>query len=547
MTPHYDSLAHAVPDPNRSTSLRTSWRARGRALANLGWIAALACLLTAPVAFAAEPAEPDTSYLGGEVPGPMLDLTLDQALKLGTENSPSGRSAMAALHAAEGSRLNEAGNFDPVLFGAGRKDHVETPVSSPFESSKLVTRSLTGGLSWLSPIGTGLSFGLERVQQETDAPFTTLPTSRSAHARLDFVQPLLKGFGLAATRGELRARDQELEAAREQFAAAEFDVAADVENAYWALYAAEQRLDVQRKLRQRAAAFLRDQILRGRAGVIGPGDVATARTFLAEQETALLDQRVRVGNASDLLAEVLGIRAPGGAAYHVLDIPPPPAAVEPLEVVMARAIDANPTLQAFRADSAAAHARERQSAYNAWPTLEAFGGYGASGLAGVGRQIVFGADTVGTAYDRGFGYAWDQVQGRDYPDWTVGLRVVVPIGWRSDRGEHQRQQGLYEEAREALRARQLALETLVRTAHREAEISQAELDATLVLVSSNTEQVRISRLEYQAGRGTAYDLVNQETDLASARLRETEVRVRIAHAATELRRLTTPAPGRNAR
>jgi hypothetical protein len=48
-------------------------------------------LLSAPVAFAAEPAQPDTSYLGGEVPGPMLDLNLDQALKLGAENSPSGR------------------------------------------------------------------------------------------------------------------------------------------------------------------------------------------------------------------------------------------------------------------------------------------------------------------------------------------------------------------------------------------------------------------------------------------------------------------------
>jgi outer membrane protein TolC len=56
--------------------------------------------------------------------------------------------------------------------------------------------------------------------------------------------------------------------------------------------------------------------------------------------------------------------------------------------------------------------------------------------------------------------------------------------------------------------------------------------------------VRIARLEYQAGRGTAYDLVNLEVDLASARLSETEVRVRVAHAATEIRRLTTSAPGR---
>ncbi|MGH7731416.1 MAG: TolC family protein, partial [Candidatus Eiseniibacteriota bacterium] len=79
---------------------------------------------------------------------------------------------------------------------------------------------------------------------------------------------------------------------------------------------------------------------------------------------------------------------------------------------------------------------------------------------------------------------------------------------------------------------------------RETDVGQRELDAARTLVSANEERVRIARLEYQAGRGTAYDLVNFEADLAGARFREAEVRVRIARAAAELRRLTTPAPGR---
>src|SRR5215831_5426905 len=116
MTLPYDSLTHAVHAP-KLTSYHHPHGTRQRAVA----LVALACLLSAPVVSHAQTAEPDTTYLGGEVPGPTLDLTLDQALKLGAENSPSGRSAMAALYAAEGSRMNEAGNFDPVLFGSGRK------------------------------------------------------------------------------------------------------------------------------------------------------------------------------------------------------------------------------------------------------------------------------------------------------------------------------------------------------------------------------------------------------------------------------------------
>jgi cobalt-zinc-cadmium efflux system outer membrane protein len=123
----------------------------------------------------------------------------------------------------------------------------------------------------------------------------------------------------------------------------------------------------------------------------------------------------------------------------------------------------------------------------------------------------------------------------------------MPLGWRAERGEYQRQQGNHQRSSEALRARRLALESAVRAAHREADISRRELEAARTLVAAAEEQARIARLEYRAGRGTAYDLVNLEADLAAARLRETEVRVRIARAATELRRLATSVPGRRDR
>ena len=61
-------------------------------------------------------------------------------------------------------------------------------------------------------------------------------------------------------------------------------------------------------------------------------------------------------------------------------------------------------------------------------------------------------------FDHDFGYAWDQVSARDYPQWNFGVRVVMPIGWRPERGERERQRGLYEQAVESLRARQLSVE-----------------------------------------------------------------------------------------
>ncbi|MBI1797215.1 MAG: TolC family protein [Candidatus Eisenbacteria bacterium] len=509
-------------------------------------IAALATLpLRAAIAAPASvDAEPDTSYRAGEPATPILALTLDQARKLAVANSPAAHAALAAVRSARGAWMKEAGTFDPVLSGADEQVSTDTPSSSPFAGTEIRQRSLNGGLAWRSPIGTTLNFTVARVRYQSNAPFSTLPVQRTMAARAEFVQPLFRGFGLAATRGDLRAADRDLESAREQLATATLDLDANVEDAYWDLYAAERQLEVQRLQRQRAAVFLRDQLLRGRAGVVGPGAVAIARTFLAQQDAALIDARLAAGTAADHLSEVVGGHPEGEARYHALDEPPAPGEIEPLATLLKRAMNANPSLLAARADSAAARNRYARASANDWPSVDAFGGYGTSGLSGTGRQIVFGTDTVGTDFDTGFSSAWSQVTGRDFPDWHFGIRVTVPLGWRTDRGERERQRGFYDRARETLRARQLALESAVRAGWREAGEGRHELDATLALVAAAEEQARIARLEYQAGRATAYDLVNLEAELAAARFREAAVRVRVAHSATELRRLTTPVPGR---
>ncbi len=515
--------------------------ASGRPAPIVALTAALACLALALPARAQE-AEPDTSYLAGEAEGSALGMTLEQAQRLAVANSPVSRAALAGWNTARGARLREAGAFDPVLFGENSRLSTDSPVTSPFAASELRQRILSGGLSWLSPLGTALALSLSQIQVETNAPFTTLPRERRTRARVDFVQPLLRGFGATATRGELRALDRELEAARRRLEAATTDLHADVEIAYWELYAAERDLAIQRLQRQRAAVFLRDQVLRGRAGATGPGAVAAARRFLAEQEAQLIEVRLRYRAASDRLSEVLGVSAGRQDRIHCLDEPPAPIAVEPLDATLERALRNNPSLRAAEQDAAAALTRFRRAARNAWPSVEAFGGYGGSGLAGTGRPIVFGGDTVGTSYDTGFDDAWKQVRDHTYPDWSFGVRVRVPVGWRSDRGERERLRGSYERVREAERARRLALENQVRRAHRENELSQEGLQAIRTLVAAAREQARIGRLEYQAGRATAYDLVGIEADLARAEFLESQTLARIARAQTELRRLTQPAP-----
>lgn len=487
------------------------------------------------------PALPDTSYLAGEIEGPTLAMTLEEAQTLATANSPATRSAAADVRVARGRMMAQAGVFDPLVSAEGSRTSTDSPVSSPFTGSKLRERSLGGGMSWLSPIGTSVAFTLSRVTTETNAPFSTLPRARQTRARVDFVQPLLKGFGLSATRGDLRAAERDLEAATARRQAAVADLDADVEVAYWELYAAERDLLSQRLQRQRAAIFLRDQTLRARAGAAGPGAVAAARTLLADEEVQLLDTRLRLQTASDALRQTMGISPMDDRRIHATSEPPAPRTIDPLPAMMDRARRNNPTLRAYERDAAAALARFRRANRNSWPSIDAFGGYGGSGLAGTGQVVDFGGQQVGSNLDTGYGAAWNDVWADKNPDWNFGLRLSMPIGWRADRGERERQRGNLEHSQESLRAQGLALEASVRQAHREAMLSQDALRAMHELVAAAREQARIGRLEYQAGRTTAYDLVGIEADLARAELRESQVLVRVARSLVELDRLTRPS------
>ena len=72
--------------------------------------------------------------------------------------------------------------------------------------------------------------------------------------------------------------------------------------------------------------------------------------------------------AADRLSEVIGQHPQSEGRYHALDEPPAPGEVEPLAIVLRRALDANPSLLAARADSAAARHRFARASANAWPS-----------------------------------------------------------------------------------------------------------------------------------------------------------------------------------
>jgi len=345
---------------------------------------------------------------------------------------------------------------------------------------------------------------------------------------------------MVSARKRLRQAEMQTEGEKNRYDQQVLGVRSDVEQLYWDLYSAERDYAVETLSRNRAAAFLNETELRAKAGLVGPDQVANARTFLAQQEILLLDREESLDQVSDRLAVLIGNRPSGQAArFRTVDDPPVGGPVGPVDSLVRLATENNLDLRAAQRDIDAATALSDAARWEALPSVDLVGSLGGSGLGGRTQDVIFGTDTLRIAAAPGFSDAFNQVYHRDFPNWSLGVQVTFPIGLRSGMAEKDRLDADVVGAQESLIEKSRLLEQQVRAVCRDLERGRHRLDVVREGVAAAQEQVRIGIIEFRNGRTTAFELVRLGEDLAVAEQRYYQERVRTAKAAAALHALTS--------
>lgn len=466
-------------------------------------------------------------------------LVLSEALERALDQSTDARAAEQVFLAAAGTVQREKGVFDPELFAAVQRTSDEQPTTSPFSGAPVLeteTTNAAGGARMQLPFGTELEASIATDRLETNSAFAALNPEDAATSAFRIRQPLLAGFG-PGTRGPLTAAERRLEAARARRDEARFAVRSDVESTYWELYAAERDLAVQRLIVERAASILEEAQLRFEAGLVGPNQVANAQVFHAEQQLTELDRGEALDQVSDRLASLIGQR-PATRRFHAADSPPAQFQAREDDELVALAMEHNPGLIAIRFDSESVHAEESAASWNALPSLDLVGSLGGHGLGGTPREVIFGADTTLTTVDGSVSDAIGEAIGRDYPTWSFGVELTLPLFLREGRGERNRLRAEARRSEELVRDLEQQVEESVRARAQELRNGTRRLELAREGMTAALEQVRIGVIEFQNGRTTAFELVRLGADLATSQERFSDALVRTASAAAELRALT---------
>lgn len=477
-------------------------------------------------------------------------LSLREAVQSALNNATSVRTAEAAFTSARGAARREAGAFDPRIFFTFNRSSQEQPTASFFSGAsvlKINQNTASGGIRMDLPIGTSIEASLNAVSLETNSAFSNLNPQYTTLGNLSLRQPLLGGFSASANKNSAKA-DREAEAAKARYDQEVLAVATRVEESYWDLYAAERDYAVQKLTRDRADAFLKDTDTRARTGLIGPNQVANARTFLAEQEILLLDREEQLDRLSDALASTVGRRPDAGKSRLITtDNPPEDFPIREIDVLVRQAQESNLNLQGAKADVEAQRTLARAASWEVLPKLDLVASIGGNGLAGTARDVVFNGVTYGTTRGGPLGDALSQSLKRQFPTWAIGAEFSLPILFRTGLGEEERLDAEVVIAEQRLIQLSRMLEEDVRMSCRELFNGKRRLEAAREGVAAAQEQVRIGLVEFQNGRSTAFELVRLGADFAVAQQRYSQALVRSAKAAAHLRQLTSgayAAPGK---
>ena len=167
--------------------------------------------------------------------------------------------------------------------------------------------SLNLKLSQRLPLGGTADLHLYNQKYETNRLTASVNPSLYSQARLTLTQPLLKNFGLTATKREIYIASNNLKNAKHQLRENIITLVYNVEEAYWNLVFAYQNLEATKMALKRANDLLRQNEIKVKVGSAAPIEILTAKAEVARNESLVIQAEKTIQTAEENLKRILNM------------------------------------------------------------------------------------------------------------------------------------------------------------------------------------------------------------------------------------------------
>ena len=431
-------------------------------------------------------------------------------------------------------------NLDPTFFVSGQSAHQTSALTSSFTTgtNSLVSsaRALQWGISqgFLTGATAQLSVGYQSLFQ--NSPVNDINPSINGSANLQIVQPLLQGFGWATNARYIRIAKNNIELSDLSFKAQVIATVKNIVDLYSDLVSFDTDLKVRQQEVELAQKLYEDNKKRVTLGAIAPIDIVQAE---AQLETAKLDYAT--SEASVLQQEMIlkaSITRSGVDNMAIVDariVPIDPIRVpeneriEPLQDMVSDALQHRPELKETLINLENSRLTMLGVKNAMKPTLNAYVNLTNHALAGQintvpvpasASQFISATHTPSNLFVGGYGTFFAQIFSRNFPDYSIGFNLNVPLKNGGARADMDKAQLDLREAQIQQKQQENSIKLAVVNARIAVEQAHRAYDTAVKARKLQEQTFNGTRRKYELGTSSFLDVVVVQRDLVTSQAAE---------------------------
>ena len=488
--------------------------------------------------------------------GPSSASVSSSGTSLGSNQNASSQASAASSTAVGSSVLSSSGpsipNLDPVLATSASWAHATTPESSSFVTgtTNLIQRQVLSNVavqkSFLS--GSTVSLGLNNNASSNNNFHNDFNPATTSSLGISFSQHLLQGFGWAVNSRQIHIARNNREVADLTFKLQVVTTVASVMELYWDLVSFNRNVKVAQDAMASAQRLYQDNQRQVQVGTMAQIEVVRAEAQIASAEQSLVLARMQVLQQETILKTALsrnGLASPAVADAHIIPtdqiLIPDVEPISPIQDLTAMAISSRPELAQSRIQLTNQQLTIRGSKNSLLPTLDAVASVSNGGLAGDINTLAPPAGSVRSNnpfFVGGYGSVLSQIFSRDFPNYSVGFNLNIPLRNRAAQAQVINDQL-------TLRQQQLGLQRLenqVRVDVQNAIIgltqARAQYQAATKVHALQAQTLDSEQKKLELGASTVYNVIADQQALEASEFSEVQAQAAYAKAKVELDRAT---------
>ena len=490
----------------------------------------------------------NSGTIGGGGGGQIISGIQSSGQGVGTVNTGSGLNVQN-LDPIFTSNLQFAKQTQPqtTLFNTGTSSLISQRTNSQF------------GISKAFLTGTSVSMGFNNFFSDQNSGRLDFNPSKALNANIQVQQRLLQGFGFAVNNRNIRIARNNYKVSELVFKQQVISTVASVIGLYWDLVAANEDVVVKRQALALNQKLYDDNKKQVEIGTLAPieiiraeAEVARSQQELTISETNLLQQETVIKNALSRT----GVANPALADSRIIATDkiriPENEPVQPIQDLVNKAMDFRPEVEQSRIniDSSKIGLIGTRNALK--PTVDAFGTFQNNGLSGLLNQlpvppvpgatntnpIIRNPAAVDGFFLGGYGTALGQVFRRNFPDYSFGVTLNIPLRNRGAQADMLREQLAVRQSEVRLQQQLNQVRVDVQNAVISLQQARARHQTSVKNRVLQEQTLDAEQKKYALGASTIFFVIQAQRDLTSAQANEVAALSAYARSRNDLERAT---------